>query len=114
MNNVKDDKYYINKVLDNIETIKHYTNGKSYDEFLSDNMLVDATMFRLVQMIENINHISIGFKDSHSNISWGEIVGFRNGIVHDYGKTDYSIVYEIVSKDIKELENELINYINEK
>ena len=60
-------------------------------------------MFRLVQMVENITHISKEYKDSHKNIKWGQIVGFRNGIVHDYGKTDYSIVYEIVSKDIYEL-----------
>ena len=40
-------------------------------------------------------------------IKWGQIIGFRNGIVHDYGKTDYSIVYEIVSKDIYELKENL-------
>ena len=30
-------------------------------------------------------------------------MGFRNGIVHEYGKTDYSTVYEIVSRDIYQL-----------
>lgn len=34
------------------------------------------------------------------NISWNDIVGFRNRIVHDYGKTDYTIVYEVISNDI--------------
>ena len=37
----------------------------------------------------------------------GEIVGFRNGIVHDYGKTDYTIVYDIISKDLFILKDEL-------
>jgi len=39
----------------------------------------------------------------------GQIIGFRNGIVYDYGKIDYSIVYEIVTNDLYFLkENSLI------
>ena len=30
-------------------------------------------------------------------------MGFRNGIVHEYGKTDYTIVYETVTQDLDEL-----------
>ena len=30
-------------------------------------------------------------------------MGFRNGIVHEYGKTDYVIVYETATQDIDEL-----------
>lgn len=95
-------------MIDNIDVIIGYANGLTYDEFMDDEMLIDATMFRLVQMIENVNHLSSKFKELHSNIKWGQIIGFRNGIVHDYGKTDYSIVYEIVSNDIKELREEMI------
>ena len=43
----------------------------------------------------------------HSNINWGQIIGFRNGIVHNYNKTDYSVVYEIISKDIYILKDNL-------
>lgn len=107
MDNKKDDGYYIKKVIENIDAIKRYTNDLTYEEFVTDEMLIDAVLFRLVQMVENINHISDGFKNKHNKISWGQISGFRNGIVHNYGKTDYSIVYEIVSQDIDELRNEL-------
>lgn len=30
-------------------------------------------------------------------------MGFRNGIVHEYGKTDYSEVYSIVKEDLYSL-----------
>lgn len=107
MNNVKNDKYYIEKVIDNIDVIIEYTANKSYEEFSSDDFLIDATLFRLIQMIENLNHISIEFQENHPNISWKQIVGFRNNIVHDYGKTDYTVVYEIISSDIYQLREEL-------
>lgn len=62
-------------------------------------------MFRLIQLIENIKNISDNFKQEHSKVPWGKMMGFRNGIVHEYGSTDYSTVYEIVSKNIYELKD---------
>lgn len=101
----KDDTYYFEKTLIDINTIIKYTKNKSYEEFMSDGQLIDAVMFRLVQMIENIKNISDEFKQKHNEIPWGKIIGFRNGIVHEYGKTDYTTVYEIVSKNIYELKD---------
>jgi uncharacterized protein with HEPN domain len=60
-------------------------------------------MFRLIQLVEHIKNFSDDFKKDHNYIPWGDIIGFRNGIVHEYGKTDYSIVYEIITIDLKEL-----------
>ena len=88
------------KALSDIEVIISYTKNKTYEEIMSDGLLVDGVMFRLIQSIENIKNISEEFKASHPEIPWGDIMGFRNGIVHEYGKTDYSTVYEIVSHDI--------------
>lgn len=107
----KDDQYYIEKVVHDLDIIIEYTNHLEYEQFVNNSMLIDATMFRLVQMAENIIHISKEFKETHRNIKWRQIIGFRNGIVHDYGKTDYSIVYEIVSKDIYELRQNLVDIL---
>ncbi len=96
----KDDVFYMKKALAEIEIIIEYTDGLSYEEFMNDGRNVDATMFRLEQMIEHIKHLSPEFKEEHDDIPWGEIMGFRNGLVHEYGKTDYTTVYEVVSKDI--------------
>ena len=107
MDNQKNDRYYIEKVIENINAVIKYTKELSYIDFVSNPIIIDATMFRLVQMVENIMHISKEYKEKHYSIKWGQIIGFRNGIVHDYGKTDYSIVYEIISSDIYKLKNDL-------
>ena len=99
----KSDNFYIQKILGEIEVIIGYTKNLSYIEFMSDGRNVDATMFRLQQMIEHIKNLSIEFKQSHDEIPWGDIIGFRNGIVHEYGATDYSTVYEIITNDIYKL-----------
>ena len=99
----KPDKYYMEKALFEIEAIIQYTNGLSFEEFMCDAKTIDATMFRLQQMIEHIKEISTNFKEKHSEIPWFDIVGFRNRIVHEYGKTDYTTVYEIITVNIYEL-----------
>lgn len=99
----KNDSYYIKKALEEIEIIISYSKNLTYDEFIEDRRNIDAISFRLEQMIEHIKYLSSEFKNSHSDIPWGEIIGFRNGLVHEYGKTDYTTVYEVVSKDIYDL-----------
>ena len=107
MDNKKDDKYYAIEAIEQIEKIDKYVGVKTYEEFMSDDQLIDAVMFRLVQMVESIKKISLEFKEKNSQIPWGKIMGFRNGIVHEYGKTDNSVVYEIIMNDLKPLRNVL-------
>jgi len=107
----KDDTYYMEKALNEIDIIVDYTKGLSYEEFMSDGRNVDATVFRLEQMIEHIKHLSPDFRQMHNNIPWGDIIGFRNGLVHEYGETDYTTLYEVVSKDVYELKELFENNI---
>lgn len=108
----KNDLYYVQKALEEIDIVIDYTKGLSYKDFMSDKKTIDATMFRLQQMIEKIKNLSLDFRKAHVEIPWGEIIGFRNGIVHEYGKVDYTTVYEIINKDIytlKELFEKVVN-----
>jgi uncharacterized protein with HEPN domain len=58
MDNRKNDKYYIEKVIENIDAILLYTKDLEFEDFINDDLVIDATMFRLIQMVENINHLS--------------------------------------------------------
>ena len=62
MDNKKDDSYNAKKALDNLFAIKKYLGDKSYSDFVLNDELVDAVMFRLIQLIENIKGISKEFK----------------------------------------------------
>lgn len=99
----KNDKYYIEKALVEIDAIIKYSKNMSYDEFMQNEQTIDSVLFRLIQLIENIKDISTAYKLEHNEIPWGDIIGFRNGIVHEYGQTNYTTVYEIISRDIYKL-----------
>ena len=92
------------KTLSEIETINDYMSGiDSYEQFIESSVLMDAVCLRFVQIIENIKNISNEFKNQHPEIPWGKMMGFRNGIVHDYGKVDYVIVYETFQNNLIQL-----------
>lgn len=99
----KNDKYYMEKALVEIDAIIRYSKNMSYDEFMQNEQTIDSVLFRLIQLIEHIKDISNAYKLKHNEIPWGDIIGFRNGIVHEYGQTNYTTVYEIISRDIYQL-----------
>lgn len=100
MDNKKDNNYYINKVLNDLDFLITHTKDLTREEFGKDEVLLDSIMFRFIQISEHIKKLSIEFKNSHNNIPWISIIGLRNRIVHEYGNVDLNIVYDAVKKDI--------------
>ncbi len=103
MDNVKDDSYYVRKILTDISYLMSKTEGIELDELESDETLCDSVLFRLIQIAENAKYLTARFKSEHDEIPWQAIVGMRNRIVHEYGDVEFDIVYDTVTKDIPEL-----------
>ena len=111
MDNIKDDTYYLNKILTDIIFMMEHTNDKTMDEIEKDALLLDSIMFRFIQISENSDKLSMEFKASHKELPWRSIKGMRNRIVHDYGFIDMQIIYDTVTKSIPELYNALKSLI---
>lgn len=109
MDNVKDDKYYLDKIIRDLSFVIEHTANKSKGEIASDLVLLDCIMFRLIQIAENTGKLSEQFKDKNHSINWRAIKGMRNRIVHDYGTIDIDIIYETVSESIPVLYDALLN-----
>lgn len=58
---------------------------------------------------EAINHISPELLALEKGIIWGEIIGIRNIVVHDYGMIDYSIIEDVAKNDLDRLESAMLN-----
>ena len=103
MDNIKNDRYYRDRLLNDLNVISRHMTGVSEDDFASDELLQDAMMFRLIQASENARKLSDRFKADYPLVPWGDVYGLRNRIVHDYGTVDLHIVYVTLSKDIPAL-----------
>ena len=100
MDNVKDDKYYANKIRDDFQFIIKNTGWFSDEEIINNEILLDSIMFRLIQVSENSLKLSDDFKNEFNEIPWVAVKGLRNRIVHDYGNVDYSIILDTIRNEI--------------
>ena len=109
---VKDDNYYLIKTMEEIGRILDYSKDITIQELIETPVVLDGIIFRMIQMSEHINNISIDFKNSYSNIDWISIKGFRNRLVHDYGGIDLQFVYNAITVDSPVLKNNILNIIS--
>ena len=103
MDNVKDDAYYVGKMLKDIRFLMEKTSGLSLADMEENEILCDSVLFRLIQISENSGKLSAGFKEKNKAIPWQAIKGMRNRIVHDYGDVELGVVYQTVTEDIPAL-----------
>ena len=97
---MKNDEYYIQKILKDLYFISDHMIGVSKDDLDADEVLMDSMCFRLIQVQENAKKLSEAYKLAHDDVEWRDIAGLRNYIVHDYGNVDITILFDTLTKDI--------------
>ena len=103
MDNLKNDAYYVGKMLKDIRFIIEKTEGITLQELKDNEVLCDSVLFRLIQISENSGKLAPTFKDTYRMIPWQSIKGMRNRIVHEYGDVELNIVYQTITEDIPEI-----------
>lgn len=103
MDNIKNDSYYLQKIIKDLTFVTEQMKNVTADELNSNEILLDSMLFRMIQISENSRKLSDFFKESHRDIPWNAVYGFRNRIVHDYGNVSLDIVYETLKNDIPDL-----------
>lgn len=103
MDNKKDNRYYLKKIITDLAFVCEHTADMSQEELAVNEILVDSVMFRLIQVAENSDKLTPDFKATHGTIPWRAMKGMRNRIVHEYGSVDLSVVYDTVRQDVPDL-----------
>lgn len=67
--------------------------------------MLDSIMFRFIQISENLKRVNDNTKETNTHIPWALIIGLRNKIVHEYGRIDLLIIYEVLKNDLTKLYN---------
>lgn len=109
MDNAKDNRYYLNRILTDLRFLIVHTQDLDQEDLEENEVLQDSVMFRLIQISENSDKLTQDFKDRNPQIAWRALKGMRNRIVHNYGGVDMGIIYDTVMNDIPETLKELEN-----
>ena len=90
-------------ILAAIGKIDRYTLGITREAFLADEKTIDAVVRNLEIIGEAARRLPAEFAAAHPDISWRQIAGLRNRIVHEYFGLDLDIVWHIVEHDLPQL-----------
>lgn len=99
-------------MLQAIERIKRYTRGKTFDDFITDDMMYYAVVKNIEILGEASNMLTDEFRSEHPQTPWKQVNGMRNYIVHEHFQVDNNIVWDVITNDLPLLEQQVIGYIN--
>lgn len=101
------DKAFIKHILEAIEDIGNSIQKLSFEEFKNSKDSKDACIRRLEIIGEAVKNISAEIKRKYPKIEWKQIAGTRDRIIHVYFDVDLDIVWNILTRDIPILKNEM-------
>lgn len=109
---MKDNVFYINKMIEFCDNIIEYTKEYDFKEFEADSKTFNACILCISQLGEIAKRLDENFCNKYSFIDWHSIRGTRNRFVHDYDGINKTILWEIVSENIPKLKEDLSLIIN--
>lgn len=103
----RSDKLLLEDMVEAIAKIDRYTAELTYDQFIEEEMVIDAVARNLEIIGEAANRLSSELHENAPAIPWRQIVGFRNRVVHEYFGLDLAIVWTISRQNLPVLQRQL-------
>ncbi len=107
----KDPKIFLEYILESIESIEDYLDAFSKKKFFDDQKTQDAVIRKIEIIGEAVKNLPLGFRNKHPEISWREIAGTRDIIVHEYFDIDLDLIWVIAKKDILKFKKQVLKLL---
>ncbi len=103
---MKNEKVYIDQILDSIRKIELFVKGIDKENFSTNSLVQSGVIMQLTLIGEVSKKISDGLKVK-INLPWKEMSGFRDKAVHDYFDINLDVVWNTIIIDLPLLKREL-------
>ena len=98
----KDPEVFLSHILESIDLIKGYSEGKTLEEFIESPQLQDAIIHRVEIIGEAVKNLPDDFRRDHP-----EIAGMRDVLIHQYFGADLALTWDVVQSDIPDLKQNI-------
>ncbi|MCG8390068.1 MAG: DUF86 domain-containing protein [Cytophagales bacterium] len=111
------DKGYLVYIEDMIEAIdkiiRYLDNVKGLEEFLQNEMMIDAVTRNYEIVGEAANRVPKVIQDKYPKLPWRQMYGLRNFAAHEYHTIDPQILWEIAEDHLVENKIQLEEVLQE-
>lgn len=100
------DHRYLAYILESLELIERWT-ASGRDSFLTDDLVQNATLYRLETLAEATSKLSPGLRERHPHIGWRDVTDFRNRVSHGYIDLDLDRVWRVIEMELPTLKRSI-------
>lgn len=112
MKNKKDDRIYLENILDSVRKIRDFVKGMTQTMFTKDEKTQSAVIMQLALIGEMAKKVSTSTR-SKIEIPWKEIAGFRDRAIHDYYQIDLNVAWDTILLDLEPLAKAIGKYLKQ-
>ncbi len=94
-------------MLEAIDNIFEFVNGKSFEVYTNDKILRFAIIKNLEIIGEAAYLLTKDFKNNHNSIEWSDIIGMRHILVHGYYQIKDEIIWATIETELKPLKDNI-------
>lgn len=103
MSEQRDDRDYLEDIVEAIERIVTYVEGLNYESFAKDTKTQDAVIRNLEVIGEAAKQVSDTLREQHPEIPWREVCGVRDKLIHHYFGINVETLWQIIETDLSPL-----------
>lgn len=107
---MKNDRVYLEQILESIGKIRQFVRGMDQAAFLKDQKTQSAVIMQLAFIGELAKRVSVQTKQD-IEVPWKEIAGFRDRAIHDYYQIDLQVAWNTITLDLEPLEKAVREYV---
>jgi uncharacterized protein with HEPN domain len=101
----RDYRLYLEDILAAAQKIESYTEGLSFQQFIQDEMRLDAALRNLEIIGEATKNLPSELRDKYPDVDWRKVAGLRDIVIHAYFNIDNNIIWDIIQNKLPDLQS---------
>jgi uncharacterized protein with HEPN domain len=99
----KTPRLYLEHIQESIAAIEHRVAGKTYEDFVADDVLRDSIERRIEIISEASRRLPAAMKARYPDLPWPAIAAIGNVLRHEYYAIEFDILWRIATQDVRPL-----------